>query len=129
MRSRYTAYATGDVDYILRTHVPAEGEEVDREATEKFSRESEWKGLEIVATDKGGPDDEEGTVEFIARYRAGGADQVHHERAIFKKLDGRWMFVDGKQVKPAPIRREAAPGRNDPCPCGSGKKYKRCHGA
>jgi uncharacterized protein len=28
-----------------------------------------------------------------------------------------------------PIRRAPKVGRNDPCPCGSGKKYKRCHGA
>ncbi len=27
------------------------------------------------------------------------------------------------------IRKEAVPGRNDPCPCGSGKKYKKCCGA
>jgi preprotein translocase subunit SecA len=31
-------------------------------------------------------------------------------------------------VKQEPIRVEKAPGRNDPCPCGSGKKYKNCHG-
>jgi uncharacterized protein len=28
-----------------------------------------------------------------------------------------------------PIRREATPDRNEPCPCGSGKKYKKCCGA
>jgi preprotein translocase subunit SecA len=27
------------------------------------------------------------------------------------------------------VRAEAKIGRNDPCPCGSGKKYKKCHGA
>jgi len=31
-------------------------------------------------------------------------------------------------VKQEPIRVEKAPGRNDLCPCGSGKKYKHCHG-
>jgi preprotein translocase subunit SecA len=37
----------------------------------------------------------------------------------------------GKQRgnKPQPVRVEAKVGRNDPCPCGSGKKYKKCHGA
>ena len=30
---------------------------------------------------------------------------------------------------PGPVRVERAPGRNDPCPCGSGRKYKRCCGA
>ncbi|HEX8792070.1 MAG TPA: SEC-C metal-binding domain-containing protein [Polyangiaceae bacterium] len=30
--------------------------------------------------------------------------------------------------KQQPVRAEKAPGRNDPCPCGSGKKWKKCHG-
>jgi len=30
--------------------------------------------------------------------------------------------------KVEPIKADKAPGRNDPCPCGSGKKYKKCHG-
>ena len=30
---------------------------------------------------------------------------------------------------PKPVRAGAKVGRNDPCPCGSGKKYKKCHGA
>jgi preprotein translocase SecA subunit len=32
-------------------------------------------------------------------------------------------------AKPATVRHEDKVGRNDPCPCGSGKKYKKCHGA
>ena len=31
--------------------------------------------------------------------------------------------------KASPVRVEQKIGRNDPCPCGSGKKYKNCHGA
>ena len=34
-----------------------------------------------------------------------------------------------RKSKPQPIRVDAKIGRNDPCPCGSGKKYKNCHGA
>ncbi|MCW1926691.1 preprotein translocase subunit SecA [Bhargavaea beijingensis] len=36
---------------------------------------------------------------------------------------------DGGEVKKKPIRRKVAVGRNDPCPCGSGKKFKNCHGS
>jgi SEC-C motif domain protein len=128
MRSRYTAYVLGDIDYIVKTQDAGE-EEVDRAAIERFSRESEWLGLTILATDAGGPDDEQGTVEFLARYRAGGSEQQHRERSTFQRRDGRWLFVDGVQVKPPPVRKQPVAGRNDPCPCGSGKKYKRCHGA
>ena len=34
----------------------------------------------------------------------------------------------GVAQKTQPIVREKVVGRNDPCPCGSGKKYKQCHG-
>ncbi|RMH43756.1 MAG: YchJ family protein [Deltaproteobacteria bacterium] len=129
MRSRYSAYATGAVDYILQTHDPATAGDVDRDATEAWSKSAEWLGLEIVATEAGGPDDDEGVVEFVARYRLRGADAAHHERAQFRRCDGRWVFVDGALVKPKTVVRDAPKiGRNDPCPCGSGAKYKRCCG-
>jgi SEC-C motif domain protein len=125
MRSRYTAYVRADVDYILRTHEPIEGEEVDREATLRWAKESQWKGLEIVSASEDG---DTGQVEFKARYVANDAELVHHERSNFRRKDGMWRYVDGTPVKPVPIRAEAKAGRNDPCPCGSGKKFKRCHG-
>ncbi|HYQ56680.1 MAG TPA: preprotein translocase subunit SecA, partial [Draconibacterium sp.] len=34
----------------------------------------------------------------------------------------------GERAKPQPVKVEKRVGRNDPCPCGSGKKYKQCHG-
>ena len=86
-------------------------------------------GLTILATEAGGEGDETGTVEFVARYRAKGHDLSHHERSTFRRVDGRWHFVDGKTIKPPPVKAEPRAGRNDPCPCGSGKKFKRCHGA
>jgi preprotein translocase subunit SecA len=36
---------------------------------------------------------------------------------------------DGEAPSKAPVRAARKVGRNDPCPCGSGKKYKKCHGA
>ncbi len=130
MRSRYTAYVRGTIDHVIASHDPATRGEVDREESEKWSRETEWQGLEIVATDRGGENDQEGTVEFVAKGATTGQPFAHRERATFRRVEGRWMYVDGKTVKPEPIRRvEPAAGRNDPCPCGSGKKFKRCHGA
>ena len=134
MRSRYTAYVRGDVDHILASYTPRAASDVDRASTEKWSRESTWLGLTIVATDRGGPDDDEGSVEFVARWREAGpsgTEQRHHERARFVRSpkDHRWLYAEGKMVNPPPARREARPGRNDPCTCGSGKKYKKCHGA
>lgn len=35
---------------------------------------------------------------------------------------------DGDKPKRKPVRKKITVGRNDPCPCGSGKKFKNCHG-
>jgi SEC-C motif-containing protein len=130
MRARYAAYALGEIDYILTTHDPDTAKEVDRESTEAWSKSSTWLGLEILGTEKGAAADSEGAVDFVARYKLQGVTVSHRERATFRKLEGRWVFIDGKEITPPPVKRAGpAVGRNDPCPCGSGKKYKKCCGA
>ncbi|HYQ17167.1 MAG TPA: YchJ family metal-binding protein [Polyangiaceae bacterium] len=130
MRARYTAYATGDIDFIFSSHDPATVGEVDRNNTEAWSKSAEWLGLEISGTEAGQANDDVGTVEFVARYKLRGVSIDHRERASFKKVGPRWVFVDGVELKGPPVRNEGPKaGRNDPCPCGSGKKYKKCHGA
>jgi SEC-C motif-containing protein len=128
MRSRYTAYVRGAVDHVVATHDPATRAGLDREALAAWSRDTAWLGLEIVATEHGGAGDDHGIVEFIARGATRGAPFAQRERSRFRRIDGRWHYIDGKAVR-EPTRAAAVPGRNDPCPCGSGQKYKRCHGA
>ncbi|MBM3461461.1 MAG: YchJ family protein [Armatimonadetes bacterium] len=129
MRSRYTAYATQNIDYVVESHDPDTSDRVDRKFAESWSKEAKWESLEVVDTEAGGPEDEEGVVEFIARYTIEGARTQHHERSNFRKAEGRWYYTDGEMVKPKPIVRESPKvGRNEPCPCGSGKKYKKCCG-
>ena len=127
MRSRYTAYTQENVGYLLETHHPSTVDDVDPKSMALWAKKSKWDGLEIVATVRGGPTDDDGVVEFIARYHQEGNGFTHHERSKFEKISGRWYFKSGSMVVPT-IRREAKVGRNDPCPCGSGKKYKKCHG-
>ena len=128
MRSRYSAHVLLRVDYLVDTHDPDSRGAVDRAAVERWARESEWLDLEIVARQAGGAVDDRGVVEFKATYRHRGAILVHHERSRFRRHDGRWVYSDGDAVKPAPASRAATVGRNDPCPCGSGMKFKRCCG-
>jgi SEC-C motif-containing protein len=128
MRSRYSAYATGVLDYLVQSCVGGE-EGVDREATKRWSQQSEWLGLRILDIEKGQPGDETGLVEFIATYVQGGLKDRHHERAKFVKKDGAWLYEEGDVVPETVTRAAPKVGRNDPCPCGSGKKYKKCHGA
>jgi len=102
---------------------------MSRESFERWSRKTDWKKLEITGTEAGGKDDETGSVDFKAFSMLDGVMQCHHEHAMFKKIDGKWFFEDGTQIMPEQVRRETPKiGRNDPCPCGSGKKYKKCCG-
>jgi SEC-C motif-containing protein len=128
MRSRYTAYAVHAVDYIINTCVSDGKTNIDRRETSAWSEQSTWLGLKVLSVEKGGPDDTEGTVEFEASYERKGLKDLHHERAHFKKQDGRWMYEDGTVAPVTVVRSAPKVGRNDPCPCGSGKKYKHCHG-
>ena len=127
MASRYVAYATGAIDYLLATHDPSSRARADRKATEEWSKRAEWRSLELLSTERGGPDDDDGVVEFVARYAIDGVEYKHHERSDFKRIDGRWFFMNGEKVSAPPVRRTGEKvGRNDPCPCGSGKKHKKC---
>lgn len=141
MRARYTAFTKADLGYIEKTLAPESRKEFDAEGTKAWAETAKWKGLQILETDKGGTTDKKGTVEFVATYETDGETLEHHEVSNFRKNDrGQWLFVDGDahshkageghhhHAKPQTVQREEPKiGRNDPCPCGSGKKYKKCH--
>ncbi len=128
MRSRYSAYVAGKIDYIDKTNDPESRESFDREAAETWAKKSEWIGLEIIATRAGLKDDSEGEVEFTAHYKVDGKELSHHEVSLFSrgKKDGHWYYMDGKDVREPERRVGPKIGRNDPCSCGSGKKFKKC---
>lgn len=130
MRSRYTAYVKTEINYIHDTLHPSRRQKFNREEAVAWSKKSDWQALEIIKTEAGGPNDDAGIVEFIARYAEKGKRVEHHEVAEFSKIDDRWYFVDGRMPKQAQaVRQGPKIGRNNPCACGSGKKYKKCCGA
>jgi SEC-C motif-containing protein len=144
MRSRYTAYTRGDIGYIKKTSAPEALKDFDLKAAKEWADSAEWKGLKILRTDKGGEPDKKGTVEFVATYRQNGQGFEHHEVSEFRKTDqGKWLFVEGESHTheegqghdhhhhpvQTVVREAPKVGRNDPCPCGSGKKFKKCCGA
>jgi SEC-C motif-containing protein len=130
LRARYTAFTQGAVDFILSTHHSKTRHEVKREEIEDWSKNSEWLGLKIVQSDAGKATDDQGTIIFGAQYRADGKINDHWERSQFEKENGEWKFLDAQGLKPGTYRRaEPKMGRNDPCTCGSGKKFKKCCGA
>ncbi len=146
MRSRYVAYTQGDIDYIAMTTAPESGAAFDARSARAWSTEATWLGLQVLNTDKGGAGDIVGSVEFVATYRRNGDTIAHRELSRFRKSErGEWRFVDGdvgslgageSRVHPLlnekPLTFADRPqkvGRNDPCACGSGKKFKKCCGA
>lgn len=89
MRSRYSAYALGHLDYLLATWHPRT-RPAELPATEPGLR---WLGLEVrrVAT----TDDSHAVVEFVARHKLGGRAGRLHETSRFERDAGRWYYVDG----------------------------------
>ena len=129
MRARYAAYATGEVAFLKASATASGLAEFKEDESRAWSKSATWHGLEIIRTEAGGPGDDAGVVEFRALYTAGGEFCNHHEVARFVREPDGWKFADGEFVGETPIvRDEPKIGRNDPCPCGSGKKYKKCCG-
>ncbi|HLD64662.1 MAG TPA: YchJ family protein [Pseudomonas sp.] len=118
MRSRYSAYALGLVDYLISTTLPAQQAELERDAIAAWSAQSTWLGLEVERVEPWAGQPEHAHVSFTVRWHDGVSEQVHRERSAFVKPGERWYFIDPT----APLKA----GRNDPCPCASGQKFKKC---
>ena len=127
MRARYAAHVKVEVGFLFDSTHPEYRKDYDHEGTKVWAESSEWHGLEIVETAQGGPEDKEGEVTFVARFRDKDGLRSHHERGEFKRKRGRWLFTEGTMIKPKPVSANKV-GRNDPCICGSGQKYKKCCG-
>lgn len=133
MRARYSAYVLGEIDFIIESNHPDTRDEALREDIEQWSKGSEWMGLYILEVEGGEQGEDEGTIRFRARYGMDGKVHVHNERARFRRdAGGAWKFhtaEDGTDSEPelVPVTpRSEQVGRNEPCPCGSGRKFKRC---
>jgi SEC-C motif-containing protein len=90
MRSRYSAFAAGLADYLLATWAPE-----TRPADLELDPARQWRRLDILRTERGGPLDDVGVVAFRAHYRAGGERGVQEETSRFRRSGGRWFYVDG----------------------------------
>ncbi len=127
MRARYSAYVKCEVDFLLSSLHPDSSGGVDRDSTKAWAQNADWHGLEILSTAAGGEKDETGEVEFVAKYTLQDEPQRHHERAMFKRHNDQWLYLDGTEIHPAPVvGPRVRLGRNDVCLCGSGHKFKKC---
>lgn len=133
MRSRYTAFCRKDIDYLVNTFAPERkiGKDAEMQLRNDLARtmlQTRWIGL--IVLDAGQEGSDQGFVEFAAFLRQQGAPgdtpgkqygQLH-ERSTFVRRQGVWYYLDGK------ILPHISLGRNQVCFCGSGLKFKRCHG-
>ena len=92
MRSRYSAFACGDADYLFRTWHPR-----TRPVDATVDPSTTWTGLEVIDTAAGGPDDDRGEVEFTARFESAGRAGSLHERSRFERRAGRWFYLDAME--------------------------------
>lgn len=96
MRSRFTAYALGKVDYLIQTTAEARRGGIDREDLKAYCAAVSCVGLKIVAREAGGPGDETGVVKFHASLQQGGKRALHIERSTFVREEGAWRYEDGE---------------------------------
>jgi SEC-C motif domain protein len=125
MRSRYSAYVIGDITYLLQTwHPSTRPTGIDRDTI------PDWYSLEIIQTKKGKADDNDGIVEFQATALSDSKILKLHEVSHFVKEGGDWLYVSGEITGDLSLIRRKIDkvGRNCLCPCGSGKKFKKCCG-
>jgi len=123
MRSRFTAHVAHDWVHLHRTYAKTASEPY---AADDESGGRNWTRLAIHAHEPSNRPDT-AFVDFTAYYREGEAEHALHEKAEFQRIEGKWLYTRAVRQGPAPIKStQAKVGRNDPCPCGSGKKYKQC---
>jgi SEC-C motif-containing protein len=122
MRSRFSAYALGEAQYIARTWATS-----TRPHALTLPVGVAWRDLEILRIEAGGEADPQGLVEFVAHCVVDGQPHAVHETSRFTRENGEWRYLNGET--PKTVKRQTPKvGRNAPCPCGSGKKFKHCCG-
>lgn len=95
MRSRYTAFTLADGDYLLRSHAAKTRPVKDRKNIERWAKSVTWIGLSILSTQAGEPNDETGYVEFKATFVENGQPGQIHEKSLFHRENGKWVYVSG----------------------------------
>lgn len=124
MRSRYTAYSLNKLEYIEQTMRGKPLEMFDLERAKDHNKETKWLKLEVIDSEIAKSGDK-GTVHFKAYYQENNQNHSLEEISGFSKKKDKWYYDSFKlPKKPSSLKI----GRNDPCFCGSGKKYKKCCG-
>ena len=125
MRSRFTAHVARDWAHLHRTYAPTAGKPFVPET--EIGEPMAWTRLVIHAHEPG-RDADAAFVDFSAFFAEAGAEREAREKSEFARVAGEWLYTRTVRSGPPPVRAAVKAGRNDPCPCGSGKKFKHCCG-
>ena len=117
MRSRYSAFAQHEIDYIVQTTAKGQQQALDVAAIRDWSESNQWLKLEVVQAQEK-LDKNHAQVEFKAHYHDGQQEQEHHEISHFVKYAGAWYFLDPTTEMKITMKQ--------PCICGSERKFKQC---
>lgn len=117
MRSRYSAFCCGDIEYLINTTHPSNRAVDDAREIQKSIESTQWHRLQVIDSSSQG---DKGSVEFTAFFTANEKPGQLHEKSAFIRENNLWYYFDGEQCPPVKLQR------NEPCWCGSGKKLKKC---
>ncbi|MFI4937475.1 MAG: YchJ family protein [Candidatus Berkiellales bacterium] len=132
MRSRYTAFVKGQLDYLVATMRDPAAKKFDVEEVRSWLKDIQWQGLKVIDQRLKSPT--LGFVSFEARYLMNGIPEIITEKSEFHKKHSnqecrdQWFYVDGKPLNPQRSLKDKTINRNALCLCQSGKKYKHCCG-
>ncbi len=125
MRSRFTAHALRDYRYLHQTYLETSKRPFTEEPDD--GGELAWTRL-VIHSHEPGPQPDRAFVDFTAYFQDNGVEHPLHEKSEFARINGDWFYTRSVRTGPAPVKAAPKVGRNDPCPCGSGKKFKQCCG-
>jgi SEC-C motif-containing protein len=114
MRSRYSAFATQNIPYIVKTMHGKASQGFNPAELSAWLATVHWLNLRVCQSKQTG---DQGKVSFIATYESQGKKYQLSEISAFAKIENEWFYIDGQ-----------TPLRNQPCLCGSAKKFKHCCG-
>lgn len=117
MRSRYTAYTLADIPYIEKTQSGEAAQDFHFDEAKQWASQVKWCGLNVLEAALN-------QVEYVARYIVGNKLVLLQERSQFEKIGDHWFYVSGTLVPHQAITLKP----NQPCLCGSKKKFSQCCG-
>lgn len=114
MRARYSAYTLAKIDFIVATMRGNAAQGFDVVDAERWAKQVNWLKLTVLGTSQ--QNNTKNTVTFLVQYALNGKEKFLFEKSLFEKMNDQWYYTEG--LSPSI-------GRNDACPCGCGKKYKK----